>query len=121
MVDVSTKNLSNLKARQNQLYCPFATEESPSASEGGSQDRDRFHLLLGVCVEALSNTRSNLTRDQVLGCLKSLAALLDHGPTRQEVLAQEPALLVELCNVLHRTVLTRPDSPAVQVPYLQHN
>ena len=28
-------------------------------------------------------------------------------------------LLVELCNVLHRTVLTRPDSPAVQTGAMQ--
>ena len=36
-----------------------------------------------------------------------------------QVLAKESVLLVELCNVLHRTVLTRPDSPAVQTGAMQ--
>ena len=77
---------------------------------------DHFHLLLGVCVEGLANTRSaDLTKDQVMSCLKALLALLDHQWVRKYLAAsnqsqgaaQSKALLVELCNVLHRTVLTR--------------
>ena len=66
-----------------------ADEAANAAVKSSPEDvsRDRFHLLLGVCVEALSNTRSasDLTKDQVLGCLKSLAALLDSPWARQEV------------------------------------
>ena len=77
---------------------------------------DHFHLLLGVCVEGLANTRSaDLSKDQVMSCLKALLALLDHQWVRKYLAAsnqcqgaaQSKALLVELCNVLHRTVLTR--------------
>ena len=34
---------------------------------------DMFHLLLGVCIEGLANTRSaDLTKEQVSSCLKTL-------------------------------------------------
>ena len=36
-----------------------------------------------------------------------------------QVLAKEPLVMREICNVVHRTVLTRPDSPAVQASALQ--
>ncbi len=76
---------------------------------------DRFYLLFGVCMEALSNRRSaDLTVEEVTSCLKTLKALLDHVWARTDVLAKEHFLLVELCNVLHRTVLTR-DSPTVHL------
>ena len=47
-------------------------------------------------------------------CLKALKALLDHVWTRTEVLSKVHLLLIELCNVLHRTILTR-DSPTVHL------
>lgn len=88
-------------------------EEEMNNKKGGGGKRagpdeinsDRFHLLLGICVEALANTRSaDLTKEQVTGCLLTLRSLLDHSWVRGTVLN---CLLVELCNVLHRTVLTR--------------
>jgi hypothetical protein len=87
-----------------------------SASKNPEEiNSDRFFLLFGICMEALSNRRSaDLTPDEVSSCLKALKALLDNGWTRSEVLAKEHQLLVELCNVLHRTVLTR-DSPSVHL------
>ena len=74
---------------------------------------DMFHLLLGVCIEGLANTRSaDLTKDQVSSCLKTLLAMLDHGWVRKYLssindINSSKSILVELCNVLHRTVLTR--------------
>ena len=107
---------------------------------------DMFHLLLGVCVEGLANTRSaDLTKEQVSSCLKTLLvrkdiilrenyifqftiystvyartylklllfkALLDHEWVRKYLssindINSSRSILVELCNVLHRTVLTR--------------
>ena len=76
---------------------------------------DRFYLLFGICIEALSNRRSaDLTLGEVGSCLKALKALLDHVWTRTEVLSKVHLLLIELCNVLHRTILTR-DSPTVHL------
>lgn len=81
-----------------------------------SQDEnntDIFHLLLGVCIEGLANTRSaDLTKEQVTSCLKTMLALLDHIWVRKYLSSvnsseSSKAILVELCNVLHRTVLTR--------------
>lgn len=78
-------------------------------------NQDRFHLLFGICMEALSNNRSaDLSKEEVISCLKALKALLDHGWARKDVLGSESSLLVELCNVLHRTVLTR-DHPGTQL------
>ena len=80
---------------------------------------DNFHLLLGVCIEGLANTRSaDLTKDQVTCCLRTLLALLDHQWVRKYLATQQnqgssKSLLVELCNVLHRTVLTR-ETVAIQ-------
>ena len=68
---------------------PAAANAPPSAAVKSPEDqnRDRFHLVLGICVEALSNTRSasDLTKEQVLSCLRSMAALIDNSWTRQEV------------------------------------
>ena len=84
---------------------------------------NRFHLLLGVCMEAISNIRSaaDLSKAQVLSCLKSLRALFDSDWARKSVLVDPEdnsspvtTILVEICNGLHRTVLTRDDSPEIQ-------
>eukprot|EP00095_Tigriopus_kingsejongensis_P009914 maker-scaffold1364_size45483-snap-gene-0.13 protein:Tk09914 transcript:maker-scaffold1364_size45483-snap-gene-0.13-mRNA-1 annotation:"heat repeat-containing protein 5b" len=86
-----------------------------SASKSAENiNTDRFYLLFGICMEALSSNRSaDMTKDEVTCCLKALKALLDHPRNRRDVLHQEPKVLVELCNVLHRTVLTR-DSVQIQ-------
>ena len=83
-----------------------------SASKNPAEiNQDRFHLLFGICMEALSNNRSaDLSKEEVISCLRALKALLDHGWARKDVFGTEPLLLVELCNVLHRTVLTRDHS-----------
>jgi hypothetical protein len=39
--------------------------------------------------------------------LLTLRSLLDNAWVRSAVFAKEKILLIELCNVLHRTVLTR--------------
>ena len=77
---------------------------------------DRFYLLFGVCMEALSNNRSavELTKDQVSSCVIALKALIDNPWVRSSILSQENDFSIELCNVLHRTVLTR-DRPATQI------
>ncbi len=87
-----------------------------AAAKGADEiNGDRFFLLFGICMEALSHARSaDMTREETAACLRALRALLDHPWARREALAAHPVLLVELCNVLHRTVLTR-DHPATHL------
>ena len=91
--------------------------EFSNSQEQNPEDinRDRFFLLFGVSMEALSNNRSaDMSRDEVQSSLRSLKALLDHPWSRKSILAKDHMLLVELCNVLHRTVLTR-DHPGTHL------
>ncbi|TRY62849.1 hypothetical protein TCAL_08197 [Tigriopus californicus] len=47
-------------------------------------NKDRFYLLFGICMEALSNNRSaDLSKEEVSSCLKALKALMDHAKNRQ--------------------------------------
>lgn len=76
---------------------------------------DRFHLIFGVSMEALSNTRSaDMSKEQVTSCLLTMRSLLDNSWVRSTIFSKEKVLLIELCNVLHRTVLTR-DQPGTQI------
>uniref|UniRef100_A0A182QPM0 HEAT repeat-containing protein 5B n=1 Tax=Anopheles farauti TaxID=69004 RepID=A0A182QPM0_9DIPT len=80
----------------------------------GSLSADRFHLIFGICMEALCSTRTNEKLDSVIACLQSLYTVFDSAWSR-EMLMQNKTLPVELCNVLHRLILTR---DSVQVQYL---
>uniref|UniRef100_A0A182S6N7 HEAT repeat-containing protein 5B n=1 Tax=Anopheles maculatus TaxID=74869 RepID=A0A182S6N7_9DIPT len=80
----------------------------------GSVSADRFHLIFGICMEALCSTRTNEKLDSVVACLQSLYTVFDSAWSR-EMLMQNKTLPVELCNVLHRLILTR---DSVEVQYL---
>ncbi|XP_035900169.1 HEAT repeat-containing protein 5B isoform X2 [Anopheles stephensi] len=80
----------------------------------GSPSADRFHLIFGICMEALCSTRTNEKLDSVIACLQSLYTVFDSAWSR-EMLMQNKTLPVELCNVLHRLILTR---DSVEVQYL---
>ena len=89
------------------VHCDNDVRETKKTQE--DINADKFHLLLGVCVEGLANTRSaDLTKDQVMSCLKTLLALLDHRFFRWHLASSSApsskVILVELCNVLHRYV-----------------
>lgn len=89
----------------------FANEDTNKKSQD-EINAEIFHLMLGVCVEGLANTRSgDLTKEQVMSCLRTLMAILDHDWVRRSLATGDEmssrSVLVELCNVLHRTVLTR--------------
>lgn len=79
----------------------------------GSLSADRFHLIFGICMESLCSTRSNEKLDCVIACLQSLFTIFDSKWAR-ETMAVKKELLVELCNVLYRQILTR-DSLEVQL------
>ncbi|XP_043289102.1 HEAT repeat-containing protein 5B isoform X2 [Venturia canescens] len=74
---------------------------------------DRFHLLFGICMEALCSSRSSESVQNIETCLSALYTLLDSIWARK-VLITDRSLPIELCNVLHRLLLTR-DSYAVQM------
>ncbi|XP_043232384.1 HEAT repeat-containing protein 5B-like isoform X2 [Amphibalanus amphitrite] len=74
---------------------------------------DRFHLLFGICMEALCNPRSSEPVPVVVTCLRALCRLVS-SPWPRRLLSGSPALTVELLNVQHRLLLTR-ESPAVHL------
>jgi len=68
---------------------------------------DRFHLLLGISMEALCSPRTGeLSTSQLISCLGAVHALLE-GPWARSQLSLEQGILVELCNVLHRLLLSQ--------------
>ncbi|EEB14387.1 conserved hypothetical protein [Pediculus humanus corporis] len=69
---------------------------------------DRFHLLFGICMEALCSPRSCEPTETVLICLRALRTLFDTSEPRG-MLMREKSLAIELCNVLHRLLLTQDD------------
>lgn len=105
-VDSQNGNVSTTK--------PTATDNtSPSAISHGSPSADRFHLIFGVCMEALCSTRSSEKHESIVSCLQALHTVFDTTWSRR-LLFKNRLLAVELCNVLHRLILTR-DSLEVQL------
>ena len=73
--------------------------------------------MLGVSLEALCSPRAgDLSLSQLSSCLAGLSSLLDHPWARAQLSAQ-PGLLIELCNVMHRQLLTQ-DSSNLQASVL---
>lgn len=79
----------------------------------GSTKADRFHLAFGIAMEAICSTRSSEKLEAILSCLQSMYTLFD-GAWAREQLFTDRSLAIELCNVLHRMILTR-DSLEVQL------
>ncbi|KAI5699542.1 hypothetical protein M8J75_004605 [Diaphorina citri] len=66
----------------------------------------------GICMEALCNTQILENTDIIVTSLKALYTLLDSVGARQ-ILTANKSLPIELCNVIHRLILTK-DSGCVQ-------
>lgn len=67
---------------------------------------DQFHLLFGICMEALCSPRSIEPLESIITCLRALYTLLDSNVAKEFIMVDK-SLGVELCNVLHRLILTR--------------
>ncbi|XP_022329177.2 HEAT repeat-containing protein 5B-like isoform X3 [Crassostrea virginica] len=67
---------------------------------------DKFYLILGICVEALSNPQTVLTTHAVNGILKALNAVLTSDWPKQQI-GVDPILSKEVLNVMHRVFLTQ--------------
>ncbi|XP_061729047.1 HEAT repeat-containing protein 5B [Cydia pomonella] len=65
---------------------------------------ERFHLLFGICMEALCAQR-DMTVDNTISVLLSIVTLLD-APRNRARLLKDRALAIELCQIVHRTGLT---------------
>ncbi|XP_077537037.1 HEAT repeat-containing protein 5B isoform X2 [Haemaphysalis longicornis] len=76
-------------------------------------NRDWFHLLFGICMEALCGQRVSEMPECVPVCLQALHQLLSH-PVATDILGHNRPLSVELCHVLHRMLLAR-DSTQCQL------
>lgn len=72
----------------------------------GSIRADRFHLIFGISMQAICNTRSSEKVDSVISCLQAMFTVFDSSWGRQQLFTDR-SLAIELCNVLHRMILTR--------------
>ncbi|XP_065200390.1 HEAT repeat-containing protein 5B isoform X2 [Planococcus citri] len=68
-----------------------------------------FGLIFGICMESLCNSRSVCPTDSVITCLRTLYALLSL-PYPRQLLTANSKLPIEVCNVLHRLILTKDHS-----------
>lgn len=105
-IEKQTEQLDNAIQQQ-----PSTLNNNPIGH--GSISADRFHLVFGISMEAICSTRSNEKLESVTSCLQSIYTIFD-GEWSREQLFMDKSLAVELCNVLHRQILTR-DSLDVQL------
>ncbi|XP_054715706.1 HEAT repeat-containing protein 5B-like [Uloborus diversus] len=84
----------------------YVAQSNKSANEINS---DYFHLVFGICLEALCNSYTSSTPDCVTVCLNSLIQLLNHR-LPSKLLGKDVQLSIELANVLHRLLLTTENS-----------
>ncbi|KAJ0172296.1 hypothetical protein K1T71_012269 [Dendrolimus kikuchii] len=66
---------------------------------------ERFHLLFGICMEALCAQR-DMSTENTISVLSSLVTLLD-APENRARLLKDRSLAIELCQIIHRTGLTQ--------------
>uniref|UniRef100_A0A8C5QNR6 HEAT repeat-containing protein 5A n=1 Tax=Leptobrachium leishanense TaxID=445787 RepID=A0A8C5QNR6_9ANUR len=78
---------------------------------------ERFHLILGICVEFLCCPPVDAPMERITACLRALRALLGATWPRTQIGA-DPNLAIELISVLHRLLVTR-ESPEVQILVLE--
>ncbi|XP_062554350.1 HEAT repeat-containing protein 5B isoform X3 [Armigeres subalbatus] len=105
-------NGNKITDKLNQSAATIVGTNCPTSISYGSVSADRFHLVFGICMEALCSTRTNEKLESVIACLQALYTMFDSKWSRQ-MLTKNKSLPVELCNVLHRLILTR-DSMEVQ-------
>ncbi|XP_076262348.1 HEAT repeat-containing protein 5B isoform X3 [Rhynchophorus ferrugineus] len=87
------------------LSAPSSTTSFEDESNNNPSS-DYFRLLFGTCIEALCGPRGTESPYVVDTCLRALKAILEVSKAR-ELLLEDSSLVVELCNVLHRLVLTQ--------------
>lgn len=71
-------------------------------------NRDRFHLISGVCIEAMSSPLSTYPEGTMEACISTMNALLD-SPFGRSRIVSTTQLCIELLTVLHRLLLSNED------------
>lgn len=105
--DTSGKDVYNKEESENMTPFDIADNNGNSNKNGhGSVSADRFHMIFGICMEALCSTRSYERPESVTACLQSLHTILSSQWARKTLFVNKN-LPIELCRVLHRMVLTR--------------
>ncbi|XP_075146419.1 HEAT repeat-containing protein 5B isoform X2 [Haematobia irritans] len=85
-----------------------ASFEANNNISHGSLSADRFHMIFGICMEALCSARTSEKPKNVISCLQSMYTIFDSKWARRQ-LVKDKVLTIELCNVLHRQILTSDD------------
>ncbi|XP_063832708.1 HEAT repeat-containing protein 5B-like [Ostrinia nubilalis] len=85
-------------------------DNKPTKTENGNFEffeptDERFHLLFGICMEALCAQR-DMSTENTITVLLSLVTLLD-APENRARLLKDRALAIELCQIIHRAGLTQ--------------
>ena len=111
--DTDTSSIEAADAANANTTKSTSTMDSTATISHGSVSADRFHLIFGICMEALCSTRSSEKHESVVSCLQAVYTIFDSNWARI-MLFKDKSLAVELCNVLHRLILTR-DSLEVQL------
>ncbi|KAG8560615.1 hypothetical protein GDO81_015048 [Engystomops pustulosus] len=78
---------------------------------------ERFHLILGICVEFLCCLPVDAPMETIAACLRAMKAMLKGVWPRAHVGADQE-LAIELISVLHRLLLMR-ESPEIQLLTLE--
>ncbi|KAK9890049.1 hypothetical protein WA026_008857 [Henosepilachna vigintioctopunctata] len=97
---LKSSNFTNANAQ------PMNNENTLNNNPAESTSIDKFHLLFGICMEALCSPRSVEPIESINTCLQALYTLLDSDLVKEYIMFDR-SLCVELCNVLHRLILTR--------------
>ncbi|EYB85149.1 hypothetical protein Y032_0303g1878 [Ancylostoma ceylanicum] len=92
----------------------FELPENAEAPQTWPDNRreSRFHLMMGIAVEALCSRTTYADDPTIQSCLRAVHALLQCEWCQLQLMS-DIRLPIELCNVLHRLILTR-DNLATQ-------
>ncbi|KMQ92675.1 heat repeat-containing protein 5b [Lasius niger] len=104
-MDDSNQEKATANAANNNNHNNNNNNDEAAASKT-NMNVERFHLLFGICMEALCSPRSSESPQNIETCLNALYTLLDSTWARKVFIA-DCSLPIELCNVLHRLLLTR--------------
>lgn len=95
----------------NHFFLVFGTVPNESLAFEICDSKTFFLFNSGITLEALCDLKSTEPDSSTAACLSALQALL-HSPKARSAMACQPPLTVEVCNVLHRVVLTK--KPPIQ-------
>ncbi|VDM62667.1 unnamed protein product [Angiostrongylus costaricensis] len=71
-----------------------------------NEPESRFHLMIGIAVEALCSRTTYADDNTIQSCVRAIHALLQCEWCQLQLML-DVKLPIELCNVLHRLILTR--------------